>query len=136
MDICPWLTLWSRFATGRAHGIESVDTLAEGVNLTVGNKELEVDHVISREEFLSGRCFQNGRTGCSSPVSGPSISGAVTKPYAPLRPKTINDFKPPTRVADPAPPRKEIELEPVDLVKDQKLSSKIKTQDASWTANW
>ncbi|EPT02698.1 hypothetical protein FOMPIDRAFT_1160247 [Fomitopsis schrenkii] len=125
-----------QFTTGRAHGIESVDALAEGVNLTVGNKELEIDHVIPRSDFMSGICFQNGRTGCSSPASGPSISVAASKPYAPLRPKAMNGFKAPTRVVGLAPPGKAIELEPVDLVKGNKASSYSKPQASFWTANW
>ncbi|KZT68291.1 hypothetical protein DAEQUDRAFT_692777 [Daedalea quercina L-15889] len=125
-----------QFTVGRAHGIDTTDALANGVNLTVGNKELEVDHSIARADFMSGKCFQNGGLGCSSPVSVSSTSGALSRPYAPLRPKAINDFKPPTRIADTSSSRKAVELEAVGLVQSDKLSSKSKAHDSIWTANW
>ncbi|KAH9924448.1 P-loop containing nucleoside triphosphate hydrolase protein [Fomitopsis serialis] len=124
------------FTSGRLHGIESADALDQGVNLTVGNKELEVDHVVLRSDFMSGKCFSNGRVGHSSPMPAPSTSGAPSKPYAPLRPKAMNGFKPPSRVSEAVAPKKAIELEPVDLVKGDKFSSKGNTQVSFWTANW
>ncbi|KAH9830730.1 SNF2 family N-terminal domain-containing protein [Rhodofomes roseus] len=124
-----------QFLSGPLHGIESANALATGVNLRVGNKELEVDHVVSRPDFMSGKCFTNGRADCSSPVVS-SVSGAIPKPYAPLRPKLMNDFKTPSRVTDSVPSRKAIELEAVDLVKGDRSASKGKAQDSFWTANW
>ena len=136
MIICKDIVSFDRFTTGRAHGIESTDALANGVNLMVGNKELEIDHFVARADFMSGECFQNGGAGCSSQISVSSTSGALSRPYAPLRPKTISGFKPPTRVVDPTSSRKIVELEAVDLVQGDKPPAKSKPHDSFWTANW
>ncbi|KZT04627.1 uncharacterized protein LAESUDRAFT_727800 [Laetiporus sulphureus 93-53] len=118
--------------SGKPHGIEGVHKIVEGANFTVGNKELEIDRYVEREDFLAGRCFGNG--GRSSAAATDSSSSAA-KPFAPLRPKIINTFKPPSTAA--APNRQPIQLEPVDLVsKGDKPSNKERVQTLSWAANW
>ena len=83
-----------RIANGKPVGI-SLSDIAVDAEFTVGNKDVCIEREVKREDYLSGKCFQGDIP--SEPVV--SHSAALTKPYVPLRPKTINGFKPPSFVA-------------------------------------
>ena len=124
-----------RISSGKPHGIDGVDQISEGVNFSVGSKELEVDHPVSRGEFLSGSCF--GSNGFSSPVQGQS-SSASAKQYIPLRPKAINSFRAPAfKAALTAQEKQGVQLEPVSLVSSaEQRGAQPKVRDSYWTVNW
>ncbi|OSX66624.1 hypothetical protein POSPLADRAFT_1044000 [Postia placenta MAD-698-R-SB12] len=123
------------FSTGKPHGIESVRSIAEGVNFTVGNKELEIDRAVQRSEFLSGSCFGN-----SAASSSPGLlsTGASGKQFTPLKPKTMNGFKVPTRVPS-ADTKQGVQLEPINLITrgdDPLVKAQDHSQVSFWIANW
>lgn len=119
------------------------DALEEGSELSLGNKELQIDRAMQASEYLSGACF--GRGGLAD-AQLPSLtnSAALSRQFTPLKPVALN----PPAVRPPAPPaasasqRKVIELEPVSLLSQPaKTSSKVHSEgdnDAHlyWTANW
>ncbi|KAI0771634.1 SNF2 family N-terminal domain-containing protein [Trametes elegans] len=124
-----------QLASGKPHGIEGTHKLGEGSEFTIGSREVEIDHKLSREDFLSGRCF--GRGGIpDSPATTSRPSAA--KSFVPLRPKTLNEGKNPA-YAVPTPAQAErrgVALEAVNLVSAEKSSSKVSGNNAYWTANW
>ncbi|KAI0750810.1 P-loop containing nucleoside triphosphate hydrolase protein [Daedaleopsis nitida] len=126
-----------QLATGKPHGIEGTNKLAEGVEFVLGSREVEIDHRLSREDFLSGRCF--GRGGLhDAPVSMQALPSAA-KQFVPLRPRTLNGGKNPA-YAVPPPPEKEkrgVDLEPIGLVSSQQSAHKKHVaRNSCWTANW
>ncbi|KAH8107828.1 P-loop containing nucleoside triphosphate hydrolase protein [Cristinia sonorae] len=111
--------------------------LGVGSQLVLGGKELEIDCAIKKEDYLSGKCFTRG--GASSPP--PTVirnTGASTKQFVPLRPKSLNNgFKPPSflqrgpPIAGPSRAAAEvtvIETPVTDVVKSGVSSY--------WTVNW
>ncbi|KAH9943433.1 P-loop containing nucleoside triphosphate hydrolase protein [Epithele typhae] len=121
-----------QIATGKPHGIEGTHKLDEGVEFTLGSKEIEIDHRLSREDFLSGRCFGNG----GIPISTESRPSAA-KQFVPLKPKTLNGKAPAhTPSSVPDKPKRGIPLEPVSLVASQQISQRAATGGSCWTANW
>ena len=119
--------------------------LEEGSQLSLGNKELEIDRAMQPSEYLSGACFGRGGIVDSSlpPLTN---STALTKQFIPLKPVALN----PSVVRPPALPESEasvsqkkvIQLEPVNLL-SQQVTQPPKAQSESgndaqsyWTANW
>lgn len=125
-----------RLASGKPYGIESTHKLAEGVELALGSREIEVDHQLSREDFLSGRCFgRGGLPDTSASASRPSAA----KQFVPLRPKTLNGGKISAYIVPSAVVEKEkrgVDLESVDLVVSQKSAQKPSARESFWIANW
>ncbi|KAI0677546.1 SNF2 family N-terminal domain-containing protein [Trametes maxima] len=124
-----------QLASGKPHGVEGTHKFGEGSEFTVGNREVEIDHRLSREDFLSGRCFgRGGIPDSSSATSRPSAA----KQFVPLRPKTLNDDKS-TAYSIPASvttPKRGVALEAVNLVSVEKPVEKSRVKDSYWTANW
>ena len=117
--------------------------LESGVQLTVGNKELEIDRAMQPSEYLSGACFGRGGMG-DAPLPPLTNSVSLSKQFVPLRPVALN----PSTIRVPSAPessvsqRKVIELEPVSLV-SRPTGPSSKGQSGSdhdaqsyWTANW
>jgi DNA repair and recombination protein RAD54B len=117
--------------------------LESGVQLTVGNKELEVDRAMQPSEYLSGACFGRGGMG-DAPLPPLTNSVSLSKQFVPLRPVALN----PSTIRLPSAPessvsqRKVIELEPVSLL-SRPTGPSSKGQSGSdddaqsyWTANW
>ncbi|KAI0660976.1 SNF2 family N-terminal domain-containing protein [Cubamyces menziesii] len=124
-----------QLASGKPHGVEGTHKLAEGSEFTVGSREVEIDHRLSREDFLSGRCF--GRGGLPDAHTTSSHLSAARQ-FVPLRPKTLNGDRNPAYNA-PAPVASEkraVALEAVNLVSSAKTPTKTHSKDTYWTANW
>ena len=127
---------FARLGFGKPYGIEGTHKLAEGIEFTLGSREVEIDHQLSRTDFLSGKCF--GRGGLPE-SSASSSRPSAAKQFVPLRPKTLNDGKSAAYIAPPAASEKEkrsIELEAVNLVGSEKAAHKSSARDSYWTANW
>ena len=124
-----------RLASGKPYGVENPQKLAEGVEFTLGSREIEIDHQLSREDFLSGRCF--GRGGLKD-TSASVIRTSATKQFVPLRPKTLNGGKNPAYMAPSAveKERRGVDLEPVNLVASHNPAQKLAARESFWTANW
>ncbi|PIL37156.1 hypothetical protein GSI_00848 [Ganoderma sinense ZZ0214-1] len=122
-------------ASGKPYGIEGTHRLAEGIEFTLGSKEIEIDHQLSRQDFLSGRCF--GRSGISdtpAALSRPSVA----KQFIPLKPKSLNGGKNPAYII-PSVREKEkhgVDLELVSLATSSKSAQKSLARSSYWTANW
>ncbi|KAN0134016.1 P-loop containing nucleoside triphosphate hydrolase protein [Lactarius tabidus] len=116
--------------------------LESGVQLTLGNKELEIDRAMQPSEYLSGACF--GRGGMSdAPLPPLTNSVSLAKQFVPLRPVALNPstIRLPTAPESSVSQRKVIELEPVSLVSRPTVLPKRQSghdDDAQsyWTANW
>ncbi|RDX55621.1 hypothetical protein OH76DRAFT_1397013 [Lentinus brumalis] len=125
-----------QLCSGKPYGIESTRKLAEGVEFALGSREIEVDHQLSRTDFLSGKCF--GRGGGPDTSTATNSRPSAAKQFVPLRPKTLNGGRT-TVHTTPAATEKErsgINLEPVNLVTSQKAAQKSPARDSYWTANW
>ena len=127
---------YARLASGKPYGVEGTHKLAAGVEFTLGNREIEIDHQLSRQDFLSGRCF--GRGGITD--TPPSISRpSAAKQFVPLRPKTLNGAKNPAYIVPSAAEKERrggIDLEPVSLVASSKVAERSPARHSYWTANW
>ncbi|KAI0723311.1 SNF2 family N-terminal domain-containing protein [Earliella scabrosa] len=124
-----------QLASGKPYGVENPQKLAEGVEFALGSREIEIDHQLSREDFLSGRCF--GRGGLKD-TSASVIRTSAAKQFVPLRPKTLNGGKNPAYMATSVveKERRGVDLEPVNLVAAHKPAQKSAFQESFWTANW
>ncbi|KAI1786543.1 P-loop containing nucleoside triphosphate hydrolase protein [Ganoderma leucocontextum] len=124
-----------QLASGKPYGIEGAHKLAEGLEFTLGSKEIEIDHQLSRQDFLSGRCFgRGGISDTSTSLSRPSTA----KQFIPLKPKILNGGKNPAYIV-PSVAEKEkrgVDLEPVSLANSSKSAQKSAARDSYWTANW
>lgn len=125
---------FSRLGMGKPYGIEGTHKLAEGVEFTLGSREIEIDHKLSREDFLSGRCFGRGvPTSFSTPVSRP----VAAKQFVPLKPRNLNGNKSPSLTPSSAVKEKRgVDLELVSLVGNDKSAQKSACRESYWTANW
>ncbi|KAF7375992.1 hypothetical protein MSAN_00013800 [Mycena sanguinolenta] len=93
----------------------------EGLDTSIGGKDIQLDRPITRSEFLSGTCF------------GDSMSYSI-------KPSIPSHAQPSTS----APERKHVPLQPVDLLSTisnkspKKALPVVKTEarDSYWTANW
>ncbi|OCH90260.1 hypothetical protein OBBRIDRAFT_731106 [Obba rivulosa] len=123
------------FTSGKAHGIDGVHRIDEGVNFSVGSKELEVEYAVKREDFLSGKCFGLGKSTNASANLG--NTNAVAKQFKPLRPKVMNNSVHSSLASAPDSKGKGIQLEAVDLVSAGK-SRVVENKDSNsfWTVNW
>ncbi|EIW61952.1 uncharacterized protein TRAVEDRAFT_57102 [Trametes versicolor FP-101664 SS1] len=122
-----------QIGSGKPHGVEGAHKLGEGSEFSIGSREVEIDHRLSREDFLSGRCF--GRGGIPE-VSATSARPSAAKQFVPLKPKTLNGKNPAYIVPVVAEKEKRgVVLEAVNLVSAQKTSTKGRTKESSWTAN-
>ncbi|KAH9853466.1 SNF2 family N-terminal domain-containing protein [Lenzites betulinus] len=124
-----------QLANGRPHGVEGTHKLAEGSEFTIGSREVEIDHRLSREDFLSGRCF--GRGGIPDGSSAASKASAA-KQFVPLKPKTLNGTRNPAYIMPSAAEKEKrgVTLEAVNLVSTEKSSQKTGGKHSYWTANW
>ena len=104
----------------------------------IGNKELQIDRVVSRSEYMSGECFGRNAINASE---GPSTTnlGTFAKKFVPLKPVAMNASR--AIAAGPGSKKRGIELEPVNLMSGTQHSpasgpSQEKVLEQSWTANW
>jgi DNA repair and recombination protein RAD54B len=116
--------------------------LESGAQLTLGNKELEIDRAMQPSEYLSGACFGRGGMG-DAPLPPLTNSVSLAKQFVPLRPVALNPsaIRLPTVPDSSVSQRKAIELEPVSLVSRPTAPPKRESghdDDAQsyWTANW
>ncbi|EMD37765.1 hypothetical protein CERSUDRAFT_94757 [Gelatoporia subvermispora B] len=123
------------FSSGKAHGIDGTHRISEGVNFSVGSKELEVEYAVKREDFLSGKCFGRGVSSNASTSLGSTSASA--KQFKPLRPVVVNT---PSFIAPPPAPNPKhtgIQLEAVNLTSSKKSATVEAAGGASfWTVNW
>ncbi|KAI0081996.1 hypothetical protein K474DRAFT_1612582 [Panus rudis PR-1116 ss-1] len=86
----------NRIVSGRPNvAISQIDL---GSEFSIGGKDVYIDSCISQQDYMSGKCF-----GGAAPDSSSSVlrsSSSVIRPFVPLRPKTVNGFKPPSFVAN------------------------------------
>ena len=131
--ICRLNRFLTRIASGKPYGVEGTHKLAEGSEFTLGSREVEIDHKLSREDFLSGRCFGKSHIPVT-PVSRPTL----TRQFVPLKPKTLNGGNSVAHAAMSGTVRARpgFELEPVNLVGSEKSQEKESSQHTCWTANW
>ena len=129
-----WRCAFTRLCSGKPYGVEGVHKLEEGVEFTLGSREIEIDHRLSREDFLSGRCFGRGGIPVNTPPSRPSAA----KQFVPLKPKTLNSgtHSPHAQTTMSPAEKRGIALEPVNLVVREATLPKIQVREAYWTANW
>ncbi|KAH9994001.1 P-loop containing nucleoside triphosphate hydrolase protein [Russula vinacea] len=105
-------------------GNVSSDALEEGSQLSLGNKELQIDRVLQASEYLSGACF--GRGGIDD-IQLPRLTNSTA----------LSRHADPPTVRLPAPPvatvsqGKAIDLEPVNLLSqpEKATNKKHKTWD-------
>ncbi|KAJ7502774.1 SNF2 family N-terminal domain-containing protein [Mycena galericulata] len=117
---------------------------AEGRNLVVGGKDIELDRAITRTDFLSGACFGFGNSASYSSVQAPKAStnkpSALSKQFVPLKIKTPTPSRP--QPSTSGSERRVVPLQPVDLLSTanntspKKLLPTVKVEDSYWTANW
>ncbi|KAI0305632.1 P-loop containing nucleoside triphosphate hydrolase protein [Multifurca ochricompacta] len=121
------------------------DVLEEGVQLKLGNKELEIDRVMQPSEYLSGTCFIQVRGGAlDTPLPPLTNSTALSRQFIPLKPVALNPspVRLPTSPRGSVSPKKVIELEPVNLLSRPAAQSSKERLEGSgdaqlyWTANW
>ncbi|KZV80511.1 hypothetical protein EXIGLDRAFT_845467 [Exidia glandulosa HHB12029] len=112
--------------------VKEPKTLADGVPLTLGGKELELECAIPVADFLSGKCFgKGGDIAAVLPV--PPIASSASKGYVPLKLSVST----PT----PASAKKYIDLEPVNMLSKfntprASSSSVPATSDSYWSVTW
>ncbi|TFK44573.1 P-loop containing nucleoside triphosphate hydrolase protein [Crucibulum laeve] len=106
--------------------------LSEGANLSVGGKELEVDSAITRQDYLSGKCFGSGAT--FPPTSLPDTTKDLQKKFVPpiLGPgQSLQANK------DRGVPLQAVDLlanAPSSAMKED--SPKVKVENSHWIVNW
>ena len=111
----------------------------EGKNFEVAGKELEVDRVMLRAEYLSGACF--GRTTSLDLTAAIPNPARPSKQFVPLKLNSLPPLgvphQPPT-----GPERKGIPLQAVNLISTVNNSptksnfANCKVEDSHWTGNW
>ncbi|EPQ57554.1 hypothetical protein GLOTRDRAFT_127906 [Gloeophyllum trabeum ATCC 11539] len=109
------------------------ESVEEGKEFHLGGKDLEIDHPIPWSEYLSGACFGAG----TSSSTAPSTCHMLPKQSKPFKPVALNPdhVRSTSRTAGiAATPKKGIQLEPVDLMADNRIYGSQK--DSYWTANW
>lgn len=107
-------------------------TLYEGRNLSLGSKEVGLEQMIPRSQFLSGLCFGRATT---KTITSPPVS-SNTHVVKIFNPPSSNSRGPPENfVRDPVHKR---DLEDESMpVSNNKGPSNITNQLSSyWTANW
>ena len=128
----------SRLTTGNI----GPDVLEEGAQLNVGNKELQIDRIMQPSEYLSGSCFGRGGIGDTT-LPRLTNSTTLSKQFIPLKPVALNPSS--VRLPSPReasiPPKKAIELEPINLLSRPVAPSKAESEgddgpQSYWTANW
>ena len=126
----------SRLASGKPYGIEGTHRLVEGLEFTLGGKEIEIDHQLSRQDFLSGRCFgRGGISDTSAALSRPSVA----KQFIPLKPRSLNGGKNPAYIIPSVveKDKHDVDLQPASLATSfSKSAQKSPARNSYWTANW
>ncbi|KII92162.1 hypothetical protein PLICRDRAFT_50591 [Plicaturopsis crispa FD-325 SS-3] len=121
------------------------DPFREGLEFKLASKELEVDHAIPAQDFLSGACFGRGVPVASSAhapktsILTPVRSVGMTSSAGPSK-----QFRPPLSNYSSKPKSRGIPLQPVDLVSQtgrKEMEMEVEEKPASapeshWTANW
>lgn len=129
----------SRLTTGGS----GPNVLGEGAQLSVGNKEIQIDRAMQPSEYLSGSCFGRGSIG-DTPLPPLTNSTTLSKQFTPLKPVALNpsSVRRSTPREVPISQRKVIELEPVNLL-SRPVASSSKAQSeggedtqSHWTVNW
>jgi DNA repair and recombination protein RAD54B len=100
-----------------------------------GEKEIRIDHSISRGEYMSGKCY--GRGSMPSPAMTGNNSVKPSLHATPLPSAKINvPYKAPLKAID----KRAIDLHPVNLLSRRGSpsagSSKANAPATYWTANW
>jgi DNA repair and recombination protein RAD54B len=128
----------------RRIGSGKVLDVSEGANYQLGNKDIEIDRAVSREEYMSGACFGKGPAmSYPAATSATTLSGAVknmtlTKKYVPLKQVALNV----TRLSASESRGKGVERpsgSTRSLNEGQAEASTVKAAGAGdqyWTANW
>ncbi|EIW82890.1 hypothetical protein CONPUDRAFT_101343 [Coniophora puteana RWD-64-598 SS2] len=123
---------------GKIMGSGSVHAtyVEEGGEYKFSDKEIGIDHSISRGDYFSGKCFGRGMSS-STPSRASSSSKPIKQFVTPRLTKNILSAKPmvPTERKAPA-----VDLQPVDLLSKPGSSGKASKADVGsgscWTANW
>ncbi|KAK0193509.1 SNF2 family N-terminal domain-containing protein [Armillaria mellea] len=104
-------------------------SLYEGLEMSIGGKDVGLECRTTRAEYHSGTCF-----GQASAVSAPLVTSVgPSKSFAPLKLSTL------PRLNTVSTERKGIPLEQVDLLSPQCKSptkENITSLESHWTANW
>ncbi|KAJ6497887.1 SNF2 family N-terminal domain-containing protein [Mycena sanguinolenta] len=115
----------------------------EGLDTSVGGKDIRLDRTITRSEFLSGTCFGDSMSYSSVQlVATTSKATALSKQFVPLKIKPSTPSH--AQVSASAPEKKLVPLQPVDLLSTISNKSpkkalpavKAEARDSYWTANW
>lgn len=126
--------------TGKATGAQPYI----GLFLEFGNKELEIDCVVSSSDFFSGACFGRGSIDNASIDVRPNhaSSSILKKKFVPLKPSVLNQMKS-TSLNDVAVALKEtndvifLETDPTKTTDNLRPETSIdEVKDTYWTANW
>lgn len=126
--ICPSTHLISSLGTG----ISKEPNFTSGLAMTIGGKELELDHEITRADFYSGKCFSSGTPSGSTPAH--SSSRTLTKQFVPLTPMGAPGHKSTLSSTQ----GRGIPLYPVNLMDPPAGKSQTPSSDPDsyWAANW
>jgi DNA repair and recombination protein RAD54B len=108
----------------------------EGSSFSIGGKEIELERVVPREDYMSGSCF--GGVSASSflvQVSAP-VKSALSKQFVPLKLNANSSSRP-----SGGHEKKVIALQPVDLISASaqyipKNQEKADAEGSHWTAIW
>ncbi|KAF9222619.1 hypothetical protein BS17DRAFT_802837 [Gyrodon lividus] len=118
---------------GKFMGAGSLDAprAEEGGEYQFGGKEIGIDHLISRADYLSGRCFGRGSKTASAPTA--ASAPATQRQFVTLKPSNLT-----TPYKAPTVQRKATDLQPVALLTGQSHPVALEPQGSRlcWTANW
>ncbi|KAI0790697.1 P-loop containing nucleoside triphosphate hydrolase protein [Abortiporus biennis] len=101
----------------------------------LGGKDVGIDHALTKEDYLSGRCFGGLLASPQPPIRN---SGSAVKPYnPPLLSRSINKFKAPSYLQPRASSSKAKETEtPTEKSQSTTAHVDVKAENTYWTANW
>jgi DNA repair and recombination protein RAD54B len=130
---------FTRLSSGTVKGTEIFEN---GLNLTIGGKDIELDFEVTRQDYFSGRCYGSGFGSSASMSDTPAhmSSGALKKPFIPLTPssqKSNLNIKAPARA-------QKVLLYPVPLMSTSSSSAQdpapalkmLGDSESYWAANW
>jgi DNA repair and recombination protein RAD54B len=100
----------------------------------VGGKDIEIDRVVRREDFLSGACF--GSNACSVLGRSPPLrQTALAKQFVPPMPNRLST----SRSSLHMPERRTTDVQAVNIAEAcsvQKSASRPTVNASYWEANW
>jgi DNA repair and recombination protein RAD54B len=103
--------------------------MKEGLQFSVGGKEVEIDRAVPRVDYLSGACF--GRGPVLDPGPSLSSSSALTRKFVPLKPVVLN---PSTTLRKPSAPATQSSSSSHATLSKCSLGSD--PSESCWTVNW